>query len=75
MDDLVWWLGEQQATGSVRINEAVAEALDAIGDDPAYEEARRDLEEAARLLSEGTTAEAQAALERGLASVDAACPV
>jgi hypothetical protein len=59
----------------MRINDALAEALDAIGDDPTYAEARRHLDEATRLLDGGTTAEVQAALERGLAAMDAACPI
>lgn len=59
----------------VRINDALTEALDAIGDDPVYAEARQHLDEATRLLDGGTTAEVQAALDRGIAAMDAACPI
>ncbi|MGW9401455.1 hypothetical protein [Streptomyces sp. NPDC055642] len=59
----------------MRINDALAEALDAIGDDPVYAEARRHLDDATRLLDGGTTAEVQAALDRGIAAMDAVCPV
>lgn len=59
----------------MRINDALAEALDAIGDDPDYAEARRHLDDANRLLDEGATAEVQAALDRGIAAMNAACPI
>ena len=59
----------------VRINEAVAEALDAIGDDEEYGTARVLLAEADRLLRDGTTAEAQQALDAALAELNAACPL
>jgi hypothetical protein len=61
--------------GGVRIDEAVAEALDVVGDDPLYASARGLLLEAVRLLREGTSAEARRALDAALAELDAACPL
>jgi len=59
----------------VRINDAVADALDAIGDDPDYAAARCLLNDAARALADGTTVEAAAALDRALAEIEAVCPI
>lgn len=59
----------------MRINEAIAEALDAIGDDPDYENARHLLAEAERALASGTTAEATELLDRAVAELEAACPL
>ncbi|GHG15246.1 hypothetical protein GCM10017667_55950 [Streptomyces filamentosus] len=58
----------------MRIDEAVAEALDAIGDDAVYAEARGLLVKADRLLREGTSGEAARALDEALRVLDAACP-
>ncbi len=71
MDDLV----QVEGVAAVRINEAVAEALDAIGDDEEYETARALLVEADRFLREGTTAEAGRALDAALAELERACPL
>ncbi|MFG2900956.1 hypothetical protein ACGFZH_28205 [Streptomyces zaomyceticus] len=54
---------------------AIAEALDAVGDDEAYGRARTHLLEADRLLREGTTAEASQALDAALLELDASCPL
>jgi len=59
----------------VRINEAIAETVDAIGNDPDYEIAQRLLAEAEQALASGTTAEAAALLNRAIAEVDKACPL
>lgn len=59
----------------MRINDALAETLDAIGDDPDYETARRLLAEAERALASGTTAEATELLNRAIAEIDEACPL
>ncbi|GGV68943.1 hypothetical protein GCM10010294_25200 [Streptomyces griseoloalbus] len=59
----------------MRINEAIAETLDAIGDDPDYETARRLLADAERALTSGTTAEATELLDLALAEVDEVCPL
>jgi len=56
------------------IREAVTEALDAIGDDPAYEHARTALAGALTVLRDGTTAEAHTHLTRALQLIDEACP-
>ncbi|MFJ9740853.1 hypothetical protein [Streptomyces sp. NPDC101166] len=60
---------------TVRINEAVAEALDAVGDDPVYDSARRLLLNAERLLRRGSSTEARRALDAALAELDATCPL
>lgn len=60
---------------AVRINEAVAEALDAIGDDPDYATARQLLAEAERALTSGTTVEAADLLDRAVAELEAVCPL
>jgi hypothetical protein len=57
------------------INEAITEALDAIGDDPEYAAARTRLLKAARLLREGTTVEARRALDAALAELNSVCPL
>ncbi|MFD4788260.1 hypothetical protein ACFWN1_14615 [Streptomyces sp. NPDC058459] len=59
----------------MNINVAVAEALDAIGDDDTYSSARARLLDAERLLQDGTTVEAQRALDAAIAEIDAACPL
>jgi hypothetical protein len=59
----------------VRINEAITEALDAVGDDPLYASARRLLLEAERLLRVGTSGEARRVLDAALAEVEAVCPL
>lgn len=60
---------------SATIEEAVAETLDAIGDDPDYKAARDALTEASTALVTGTTAEVQWHLERALRIVDDTCPI
>ena len=57
------------------INDAVAEVLDAIGDDEVYAAARAELLLAERALTKSTTAEARAHLERAQDLIDEACPV
>ena len=59
----------------MRINEAVAEALDAIGDDADYAHARRLLSEAQLALTSGTTAEATALLDQALVEINEICPL
>lgn len=58
-----------------RIDVAIAEALDAIGDDPDYATARDALTEASSALVTGTTAEVQWYLERALRLIDDTCPI
>ncbi len=60
---------------TMRINEAVAEALDAIGEGPEYTTARNLLHHAEHLLADGTTEQATAALDQALAELDKACPL
>ncbi|MFJ9633780.1 hypothetical protein ACIRU8_39410 [Streptomyces sp. NPDC101175] len=60
---------------TVPITDAVAVALDSIGDDPDYATARRMLRHAECMLANGTTEQATEALERALAELDAACPL
>ncbi|MFF8784867.1 hypothetical protein [Streptomyces sp. NPDC015125] len=60
---------------SVRIEDAIRETLDAIGDDPDYTEARDALTEASTALVSGTTAEVQWYLERALRLINDTCPI
>jgi hypothetical protein len=60
---------------TLTINEAVAETLDAIGDDPDYAPARLLLIRAEHALNDGTTAEVAALLNQALEEIDAACPL
>lgn len=60
---------------TTRIDVAIAEALDAIGDDPGYREARRELDAATEALAGGTTREVQDHLDRALLLIDQACPI
>lgn len=60
---------------TVTINDAVAEALDAIGDDPEYARARCMLHHAEHLLTDGTTEQATTALNRALAELNEVCPL
>ena len=60
---------------SVGIEGAIAETLDAIGDDPDYTAARDALTEASTALVTGTTAEVQWHLERALRLIDDTCPI
>lgn len=60
---------------TLRIDEAIAEVLDAIGDDEEYTAARIELHAAARALAEGTTEEAHARLEKAQRLLDEACPI
>ncbi|MEV6580291.1 hypothetical protein AB0M92_19235 [Streptomyces sp. NPDC051582] len=57
------------------INDAIAEVLDAIGDDEEYAAGRAELLLAERALREGTTAEARIHLDRAQELIDAACPL
>lgn len=57
------------------IEDAVAVALDAIGDDPDYDEARQELDAATAALAGGTTREVQDHLDRALHLIDQACPI
>ncbi|MDT0608852.1 hypothetical protein [Streptomyces lancefieldiae] len=59
----------------MRINEAVAEALDAIGDDADYETARRLLGEAEKALGSGTTTEAAELLNQAITEINEVCPL
>ncbi|MGW3196312.1 hypothetical protein ACWDBD_17335 [Streptomyces sp. NPDC001118] len=60
---------------TVTVNEAVTEALDAIGDDPEYATARQLLHRAECLLADGTTEQATAALNEALAELERVCPI
>ncbi|MFJ3950344.1 hypothetical protein ACIPXV_09765 [Streptomyces libani] len=57
------------------IEDAIAETLDTIGDDPDYATARAALTEASTALVTGTTAEVQWYLERALHLIDETCPI
>jgi hypothetical protein len=59
----------------VTIELAVAEALDAIGDDEEYASVRAELLRARRALREGTTAEAHAHLLEADRLFGEACPI
>ncbi|MFJ3839491.1 hypothetical protein ACIPY6_28845 [Streptomyces sp. NPDC090054] len=57
------------------INDAVAEVLDAIGEDEEYAAGRAELLLAERALRDGTTAAARTHLEQAQRLIDEACPV
>ncbi|MFF3190544.1 hypothetical protein [Streptomyces misionensis] len=57
------------------VEAALAEVLDAIGDDEVYADARRALLYARDVLRRGTTAEVHGALQRAWALLDEACPI
>jgi len=62
-------------TGVLHIDLAITEALDALGDDPAYEKARHALVKATDALNAGTTAQAHDWLDEALRLVDETCPL
>jgi hypothetical protein len=59
---------------TARIDDTIAEVLDAIGDDDAYTHARTALVDALTALRGGTTAEADAHLSEALRMIEEACP-
>ncbi|OQQ12950.1 hypothetical protein B0675_39695 [Streptomyces sp. M41(2017)] len=59
----------------MRIDQAIDEVLDAIGDDPEYAEARRELDAASDALRTGTTAEAHSHLVTANRLLAEACPI
>lgn len=62
-------------TVAVAIEQAVAEVLDAIGDDEEYADARVELIRADLALREGTTAEAHAHLAEAQRLINESCPI
>lgn len=57
------------------IDDAITEALDAVGDEAAYASARASLEAARDALRVGTTAEAHTHLNQALQALEEACPI
>jgi hypothetical protein len=60
---------------TANIEEAIAVAMDAIGDDLEYAQARAALTEASTAMATSTTAEVQWHLERALRIIDDTCPI
>ncbi|WP_433358797.1 hypothetical protein [Streptosporangium sp. CA-115845] len=58
-----------------RIEDVIQQALDTLGDDLEYADARTELHAATGALAAGTTADARAHIDRALALIDRACPI
>lgn len=62
-------------TETARIDDAIQETLDAIGDEDEYTHARASLTAALAALHNATTAEAHAHLDQALRQIDETCPI